>query len=104
MICPVCGNKHTDDTKKETTEKPNLCPDCQKKMRNKTIKIQCVIDCGPNGLSKQDGVYILDQLTKLFIGRGLSPIDIDFLEQYVWMEVPIKEDIKKLQEAGILHK
>jgi hypothetical protein len=102
MICPVCGNKHTDDTKKETSEMPNTCPECRKKT-HETLKIQCVLDCGPNGLSRQDGVYLLDQLTKLFISRGLSPIEIDFLEQYVWMEIPI-DDAKKLQEQGALQR
>lgn len=100
MICPLCGKKHTDDTKKETTEFPNACPECRK-LTHKSMKIQCVVDCGPNGLTKQDGVYLLDQLTKLFLSRGLAPLDIDFLEQYVWLEMP-KDDPKRLRELGVL--
>jgi hypothetical protein len=103
MICPLCGKKHTDETKKETTEIPNTCPECQKTM-HKTMKVQCVIDCGPNGLSKQDAVCLLEGLTKLFMGRGITPIEIDFLEPYVWMEIPIDENVKKLQEMGVLQK
>lgn len=102
MICPLCGKKHTDDTKKETTEMPNICHECQK-TAHKTIKIQCVLECGPNGITKHEGVYLLDQLTKLFLGRGIVPLNIDFLEQYVWMELP-KDDVKKLQQEGALQR
>ena len=102
MICPLCGKKHTDDSEKETTEKPNICHDCLKNS-HKTMIIQCVIECGPNGITKHDGVCLIDQLTKLFISRGLAPIDIDFLEQYNWMIIP-ESNVKELQEAGILHK
>jgi hypothetical protein len=102
MICPICGKKHTDETKKETTEVPNICPPCRK-TAHKTMRIQCVIETGPNGLSKQDGTYLLDQLTKVFVSRGLAPLDIDFLEPYVWMDVEIQPDeIKKLQKEGVL--
>lgn len=104
MICPLCGNKHTDDSKKETTETPNTCRECNKKA-HKTMKIQCIIECGPNGLSKQDGVFILDQLTKIFMSRGLAPLDIDFLEQYIWMDVEMQPDeIKRLQDQGVLQR
>jgi len=67
------------------------------------MNINCIIECGPNGLSRQDGAFLIDQFTKLFLSRGIAPIDIDFLEPYVWMDVDVsKDDIKKLQEKGIL--
>jgi hypothetical protein len=102
MICPLCGKKHTDDTKKEATELPNVCAECNK-ATHKAIKVQCILECGPNGITKHEGVYILDQLTKLFLGRGITPLSIEFLEQYAWLDIP-KEDVKKLQEQGVLQK
>jgi len=95
QTCPTCGKEYS------TLES---CPECKKKI-HKTMKIQCLIECGPNGLSKQDGVFILDQLTKIFMSRGLAPLDIDFLESYVWLDVDVPADeIRKLQEKGILQK
>jgi len=90
-ICPICGNEY------DNTEP---CPTCLKKIHKK-ITITCVLDCPPNGLSKKDGVDILDHFTKFFLSRGISPIDIQFLEQYVWMDMEIsKEEVEKLQKEG----
>ena len=96
LICPTCGKKYN------ALSEP--CPECQKTI-HKRMKIQCVIDCGPNGISKQDGVFILDQLTKLFLSRGITPLDIDFLEPYVWMDVEVsKDEIEALQKQGVLQR
>jgi len=93
--CPICGNEY---------QKTEACPDCAKKIHKK-LTIACVLECPPNGISKQDGVYILDQITKLFISRGIAPIDIQFLEQYVWMDVSIsKDEIEKLQKEGVFRR
>jgi len=87
--CPTCGKRY------DAVSEP--CPVCKKTI-HKIMKIQCVVECGPNGLSKQDGVFIFDQLTKILLSRGLAPLDIDFLEQYVWLDVEISPDeIKRLQ-------
>jgi hypothetical protein len=93
--CPICGNGY---------QKTEACPECVKKIHKK-LTIACVLECPPNGISKQDGVYILDQITKLFISRGIAPIDIQFLEQYIWMDVGItKDEVEKLQNEGVLRK
>jgi hypothetical protein len=93
--CPICGNEY---------QKTEACPECVKKIHKK-LTISCVLECPPNGISKQEGVYILDQITKLFISRGIAPIDIQFLEQYVWMDVSIsKDEVEKLQNEGVLRK
>lgn len=104
MICPQCGKKHTDESKQETTATPNTCRECLKK-NHKTLKIICTVDCAPNGLSRMDAAFILDQFTKILLGRGIAPLDIDFVEPYVWMDVEIsKDEVKKLQEQGILQR
>lgn len=93
--CPICGNEY---------QKIEACPECAKKIHKK-LTISCVLECPPNGISRQDGVCILDQITKLFISRGIAPIDIQFLEQYVWMDVGItKDEVEKLQNDGVLRR
>jgi hypothetical protein len=93
--CSICGQEY------ESTEP---CPECSKKIHKK-LTIACVLECPPNGISKQDGVYILDQITKLFISRGIAPIDIQFLEQYVWLDIQLsKDEVEKLQNEGVFRR
>jgi hypothetical protein len=62
------------------------------------MKLECTIDCGPNGLSKREGVIIIDQVVKMMISRGLDPQNIEFYEPYIWKETPLKKDeLKTLQ-------
>ena len=96
IICPMCGKLHKDDLQEEGTEP---CKDCNGKH---IVTIQCTIDCGPGGITKREGTIVLDQITKIMLSRGLIPMDIGFLQQYQWKEIPMKEDIKRLQAAGIL--
>jgi len=88
MICPVCGNSFQDDSDEESKEP---CPTCKGKMHH-IMKIECTVDCGANGVTRHDGVFLLDNITKLILGRGFTPLDIDFLEDYSWREMPLKKD------------
>jgi len=94
-LCPVCGGERTEG---------DVCPVCSKKIHRR-LEIRCVLECAPNGLSKQEGALLIDRLSKLFLSRGINPIDISFSEPYVWMDVEItKEEIERLQRQGVLQK
>lgn len=97
MICLICGKKVLDDSNVETTDP---CLECRQKVHH-ILRIELTIDCNSHHLTKNDGVFIIDSLTKLFIGRGLNLTNIELFQNYEWLDIPM-EDIKKLQEQGIL--
>ena len=92
MICPVCGNIFQDDSNEESK---TPCPECTGKI-HRVMKLECTIECGPNGLSKREGIIILDLLVKMMVSRGLNPQNIEFYEPYIWKETPIKKDEQKV--------
>jgi hypothetical protein len=95
MICPVCGNPSEDGSDEESKEP---CKDCKRKC-NHIIRIECLVDCGPRGISKHDGVIILDEIVKMILGRGLQPLDVSFYEPYMWREIRFeKEELEKIQQ------
>lgn len=100
MICPACGTKYNNDSEEEGDE---LCHACKEKTQ-KTITIECTVNCGTFGMTKMDGVLIMDYIEKLMLGRGFNVIDMRFLETYQWREIPMKEDIARLQKEGLLQK
>lgn len=96
----MCGAKFNDDSE---TESKDQCPICKGKTQ-RIVKIECTIDCGAIGMTKQDAATIIDYFTKTVLGRGFDLIDIEFFEKCRWKEIPIQEDIKRLQDAGLLKK
>lgn len=99
MKCLVCGKKVLDDSN-EDTEEP--CTDCRQTIHH-TLRIELTINCNHNHLTKQDGVVIIDALTKLFTSRGLILSDIQLFQKYEWKDIPM-ENVSELQELGILKK
>jgi hypothetical protein len=93
----VCGKKVLDDSD-EDTEEP--CADCRQTIHH-VLHIELTVNCNHNHLTKQDGAVIIDSLTKLFNSRGLMLADIQLFQKYEWKDIPM-ENIKKLQELGIL--
>jgi len=88
LICPACGKKHRDDSDEESED---LCPSC-----NGFVKIECMVDCGPGGMSERDGRMIIDVLVKTLVGRGFTVKDIDFLGSYPWRNTPVKKEEMKI--------